>query len=159
VQLKRAPIQLAHGDDDIVAVDGHQTAAAIIVGGCIMAILAAILPWIEKAAFGFSLTIPEREPAGLLLGVPAVISAGVAGALLFRRPASGRIAIFLIALAVTQLGVSIWFGLNIVDAIREAQSHLVLITAIGTGAYLAILGSASTLVGSTLAWTTRRRGR
>ena len=124
-----------------------------------MAILAAVLPWLEKAAFGFSLTIPERESAGLLLGVPAVISAGIAGAVLFRRPASGGLAIFLIALSVAQLGVSIWFGLNIVDAIHQAQSHLVLITAIGTGAYLAMLGSASTLVGSTLAWTTRRRGR
>jgi hypothetical protein len=159
VQLRRAPIQVAQADDDLVAVDGHRDAAAIIVGGCIMAILAAILPWIEKAAFGFSLTIPERESAGLLLGILAVISAGIAGALLFRGPASGHVAIFLIALAVAQLGVGIWFGVNIVDAIRQGQSHLVLLTAIGTGAYLAVLGSASTLVGSTLAWTTRRRDR
>jgi hypothetical protein len=158
VQLKRAPIQVAQ-DDGLVAVDGHRVAAAIIVGGCIMAILAAVLPLIEKAAFGFSLTIPEREPAGVLLGVPAVISAGIAGVSLFRRPASRGLAILLIALAVAQLGVCIWFGLNIVEAIRQAQSRLVLISAIGTGAYLAMLGSASNLVGSTLAWTTRRRGR
>ena len=84
-----------------------------------------------------------------------MVSASIAGVVLFRGPATAKVAITLIVLAALQLGLAIWFGSSILLAIAQVNSHLVLISAIGTGAYLSVLGSALTLVGGVLAWTGR----
>jgi len=44
---------------------------------------------------------------------------------------------------------------NIVNQVREANPNLILINAIGTGLYMAGLGSVTTLAGATLAWAKR----
>jgi hypothetical protein len=158
VQLKRAPLRFAREDDSAVPADLDRTAGITTLAGCSITILAAFLPWVEKAAFGVSLTTMGIQGAGILLTVLAMISAGIAIVVLLRRPATAWVAIILTVLALALLGLAIWEGVDIVRAIDQVDSHQVLISAIGTGAYLGVLGSVITLVGGILAWTTRRRG-
>jgi hypothetical protein len=158
VQLKRAPLRFAREGDSAVPADLDRTAGITTLAGCSTAILAAFLPSVEKAAFGVSLTTMVIQGAGILLAVLAMISAGIASVVLLRRPATAGVAIILIVLALGQLGLAIWDGVNIVHAIDQVDSRQVLISAIGTGAYLGVLGSVITLAGGILAWTTRRRG-
>jgi hypothetical protein len=158
MHLEKAPLRFAPPVEDAVPADLNRAAAAFTLAGCTMVLLAAILPWAERAAVGFALTTAAGGSAGILLAVPAVISAGIAGAVLLRRPATAGVAIILIGLAVAQVGVGIWYGGNIMAAIDEVHSHQLLIGAIGTGAYLGVLGSVSTFAGGILAWRTREGG-
>jgi len=57
----------------------------------------------------------------------------------------------LIVLGVAQVGLAIWHLESIVQATSKADSRLVLISMIGTGLYLGVLGSVITLVGGILA--------
>lgn len=126
-----------------------------LVGGA-MLLSASILPWGEKATFGFSLATAQGENARILLGALAVASASVGATVLFWRTYRAGVAIVLIGLAAVQVGASLWFGVTVVSEIRDVHPHLVLITAIGTGVYIAGLGSLCTLIGAVLAWTRRR---
>ncbi|HXC75572.1 MAG TPA: hypothetical protein VNU19_00825, partial [Candidatus Acidoferrum sp.] len=125
----------------------------------LMTLVAAVLPWGERAAFGFSLaTTTQGAEARILLAALAGASAGIAGALLLWRPGKGVVAVVLIGLAVAQIGGATWFGVNVVNEVREANPHLILINTIGTGVYMAGIGCLTTLAGAILAWT-RRSGR
>jgi hypothetical protein len=64
----------------------------------------------------------------------------------------------LMVLAAAQVGAAIWLGGAVLGEIRGAHPNLVLISAIGTGIYMAGLGSACTLIGAILAWTGRSPG-
>ena len=124
--------------------------------GAAMLLLASILPWGEMATVGFSLTTAQGDDARFLLGVLAVASASAGATVLFWRTYSAGVAIVLIGLAAAQVGASMWFGVTVVSEIRQAHPQLVFVTAIGTGVYIAGLGSVCTLIGAVLAWTRRR---
>ena len=155
---EKASLQFASEEESTVPADLDRTAGVITIVGCLATFLAAFLLWVEKAIFGVSLTALAIHDAGELLAVLAAISAGIAGAVLLRRLATAGLAMILIVLAVAQLGLAIWDGATILRAIGQADSHLVLISAIGTGAYLGVLGTVITLAGGILAWTKRVRG-
>jgi hypothetical protein len=158
VKLRKAPLPFAREDDHPIPGHAGRTAGVTTLVGCSITILATFLPWVEKVAFGVSLTTIGFQTAGILLAFLAMISAGIASAVLLRRPAAARVAIVLVLLAVTQLGLAIWDSANIVQAIGQVSSHQVLISAVGTGVYAAVLGPVVTVVGGILAWTTRGRG-
>jgi hypothetical protein len=117
------------------------------------AVLSAFMPLLVTAAFGIAL-IKVDLPGGLLAALSS-ISIAIAGLVLLRRSATGAVAIILMFLAVTQLGLAIWHLADYVQAIRQVDSRLVLISVIGTGLYLGVLGSVVTLAGGVVAWTTR----
>jgi hypothetical protein len=154
MQLKRAPLQVARDAAAIPAEPGR-TSAVLTLAGCAITLLAAILPWSEKATFGFSLTTAHGADARILLAALAVASATLAGTVLLRGQSTAGVAILLVALAVAQIGAGIWFGVTVINEVRGANPHLVLISAIGTGTYMAGLGSVSTLIGAVLAWLRR----
>src|SRR4029077_18541562 len=120
-------------------------------------ILAALLAPVEKAAFGVSLMTAGRQLADVALTVLALTSATLAAVVLLRRPATGALASTLLLLAVGQLGAAIWAATSVLNSIRAIGDDQVFFTAIGTGAYLGVLGSLVTLAGGVLAWTNRRR--
>lgn len=155
MQLNRAPIRLAH-DDDAQPAEVDRTAGAITLAGCALTLVAMVMAWGEKAMLGLSLATVEREEARIVLAALAIISAGVAIGVLLRRPATVRVGMLLIVLAAAQVGAAIWFGVTTVNEIRGAHPHLVLITAIGTGVYVAGFGSVGTMIGAFVAWPRRR---
>ena len=157
MQLDRAPVQPAR-DDEEGLVRHDRTAAVLTLLGCATTVVASILPWGERAAFGFSLTTIQGGTARILLAVLAVASAGLAVTTIIRRPATAGVAILLVGLAVAQVGAGIWFGVSVLNEIRSAHPYLVFASAIGTGAYMAGLGSVSTLCGAILAWRRRQTG-
>jgi hypothetical protein len=157
MQLDRAPVQLAR-DDDAGPAAHDRTAAILTLVGCAATLLASILPWGERAAFGFSLTTSQDGNARVLLAVLAVASAGFAASVILRHPATAWTAIVLLGLAVAQVGAAIWFGVSVVNEIRSTHPYLGFISAIGTGVYVAALGSVSTLCGAMLAWRRRQTG-
>jgi hypothetical protein len=130
-------------------------AGVLTLVGCTFTIVSAFLPWAERAVFGISLTGLGVQGEAILLAVLAAISAGIAVAVLFRRPVVLSVVIALVVLAFAELGLAIWNALSIVHAIGQMQSRAVLIGAIGTGAYGAVLGSLATLAGGILAWPKR----
>jgi hypothetical protein len=156
VPLEKALLQFAPADQSALPADVDRTAGVVTVVGCLATFLAALLPWLLQAFLSVSLAAAAIQRAGVVLAVLAVISAGVAAAALFRKAATAGVAMALIALALTQLGLAIWNGAAILQAIEHAGSHQVLINAIGTGAYGGVLGSAITLAGGILAWWRRR---
>jgi len=149
------PVQFAHEEVSAAPVEPDRTAGVITLAGCSSTFLATFMPWLQVAAFGASAPAMGIQTAGIPLAILAIVSAGIASVVLLRRPATARLGITLIVLAVLQLGLATWFGSNIVLAIERVDSHLVLISAIGTGAYMSVLGSAMTLAGGVLAWTGR----
>ena len=136
-------------------VRGGRRAGLITLTGCSCTILAALLPWLESIVFGVSVVGTQIQMAGLVLTALALISGGIAVAVLLKRPAPARVAIILLASALAQVGLALWGGANALLVISNADSHLVLIRAIGTGAYLAMLGSLTTMAGGVLAWKRR----
>ena len=130
-------------------------AGVLTLVGCTFTIVSAFLPWAEEAAFGISLAGLRVQDAAILLAVLAVISAVIAVVVLFRRPVVVRVVIALVVLAVAELGLAIWDAVKIVQTIEQMQTRDVLIGAIGTGAYGAVLGSLATLAGGILAPTKR----
>ena len=155
MRLSLAPVQFAHDEDALPSRLGRAP-AVITLTGCVMTVIASILPWGEKATFGFSLTTIHGEDLRLALAVLAVACASLAGAAVLRRQSTAGVAMLLIVLAVAQVGAAIWFGGTVLSEIRAAHPNLVLISAIGTGVYMAWLGSVGTLIGAILAWTRRR---
>jgi hypothetical protein len=155
MRLSTAPVQV---DRENTARPAGLARTAVVMSfvGCSLTLLASILPWGEKATFGFSLTTVQGENARILLAVLAVASLIVVATVLFRRSYGAGVAILLVGLAVAQVGAGIWFGVVVVNEIRIADSNLVLISAIGTGVYMAGLGSIGTLIGAVVAWRTRR---
>lgn len=125
--------------------------------GCVATILVAFLPWLEQAIFADSLAALTIHDTGRLLIVLTLVSAGIAGGVLLRQPATAALAIILIVLALAQLGLAILISVNILHAIGQADSHQVYIAAIGTGAYGGVLAAVITMAGGLLAWTKRRR--
>src|ERR1700674_2289015 len=91
----------------------------------------------------------------VLVVVVALVSGGIAGFALLRRPATPALAIILAALAVAQLGLAVWHARNVVKELERLDSGLIFGRLIGTGAYGCILGSAVTLAGGLFAWTKR----
>jgi hypothetical protein len=157
VPLEKALLQFAPEDGIAVPVEVDRTAGVITIVGCLAMLLASILPWVDRAALSVSLTGTEIQDAGILIAILALISMGLAGAVLLRRPATAGLATLLIVLAVAQVGLAIWDGMAILHAISKADSHQILIRAIGTGAYAGVMGSVTTLAGTILAWARRRR--
>lgn len=134
-----------------------RTAGVITIVGCCATLLAPVLPIVEKALL--SVTFPGvgiQGPAVLLI-LLAGVSAGLAGTVLLRRPATSTVALVLVVLAVAQVGLAIWDSATTLRAISQENSHQVLIRAIGSGAYLGVLGAAITLAGGILASVTLRR--
>ena len=152
MQLTSARLRLVMLDEGDVSA---HTAGIITLVGCASAILGALLPWGEKVLFGISISKTEVQAAGWLLAGIAMFSVCIASVGLLRKPATTAIAIVLILLALTQLGVAIWNGINIVEVIAYSDSRQVAIRTIGTGATLGVLGSLITLAGSLIAWTRR----
>jgi len=157
VTVKTTPLEVVREEDSSPA-NAFRTARGITLAGCILTILSAFLPLMEKAAFGVSLTTAGLQYAGVALTVLAMISATLAGVVLLRRPATAALAGVLLLLAVTQLGLAIWSAVSILHSIRAISNDQVFFTAVGTGAYSGVVGSLMTLAGGVLAWTNRRRG-
>lgn len=155
MQLDSARIRLAREAEDAEPASHDRVPAAVALAGCLMTLLAAVMPWGEKAVFGVSLASTQGN-ARILLGILAVVSAGIAGVLLLRTPGAGVVALVLSGLAAWQIGAAIWFGQIILNEVRQADAHLILINAIGTGVYMAAIGSLTALAGAILAWTRRR---
>ena len=157
MQFGRAPVQPARDDNGGLAAN-DRSAAIVTLVGCATTVVASILPWGEKAAFGFSLMTGRDSNERILLAVVAVASAGLAATVILRRPTTGGVAILLLGLAVAQVGAAIWFSVSVVNELRSTHPHLIFINAIGTGVYVAGLGSLGTLFGAVLAWRRRRTG-
>lgn len=147
MQLDSALVQRAPRDEMAV------WAGVLTLVGCTFTMVSAVLPWAERAVFGISLAGLEVKGGAILLAVLAAISAGIAIAVLFRRPVVLRVVIALVALAAAELCLAIWNAVSIVQAIEQTHSRAVFIGAIGTGAYGAVLGSLATLAGGILAST------
>jgi hypothetical protein len=130
-------------------------AGLITLVGCSCTILAAFTPWLEDLVFRVSVVEMRIPGVGIVLAVLAVISGGIAVGVLLRRPAPAGVAVILVASAIVQVGLAIWGGADVLRAIGNADSHLVPMRAIGTGAYIAVLGSLTTLAGGILAWKRR----
>jgi len=155
MQLDSPPIRLVLEGEAADPAGHDRTGAAVTLAGCLMTLVAAVLPWGEKATFGISLAATQGADARILLAALAAVSAGTAGAVLLWRPGTGVVALVLVGLAAAQIAAATWFGVNIVNQVREANPNLILINAIGTGLYMAGLGSVTTLAGATLAWAKR----
>ena len=156
VPLEKALLQFAPVDERAHPAELDRTAGVVTVVGCLATFLAALLPWLLKGYLTVSQGTVTIQATGVVLAILAVISAGVAGAVLFRKAAKAWVAMTLIALALAQLGLAIWNCADIVHAIGQAGSHRVFTDAIGTGAYGGVLGAAITLAGGVLAWRKRR---
>ena len=154
--LEKALLQFAAGDEAAVPADPDRTAGVITIVGSLFMLLAAILPLVDRSALSISLTGAEIQEAGVLIAILALISIGLAGAVLLRRAASPGLATLLIVLAVAQVGLATWDGMAILHAVSRADANQILIRAIGTGAYAGAMGSITTLAGAILAWTRRR---
>jgi hypothetical protein len=150
-------VQLASEGKRLVSADLDRTAGVTTVVGCLGTLLAASLPWVEQTFLNVSLTPSPIKGAGILLAILATASAVIASVVLFRRKATPRLAIVLIALALGQVGVAIWNSVAILREISNAGSHELLINAIGTGAYIGVAGSGTTFAGGLLAWLDRHR--
>jgi hypothetical protein len=155
MRLSTEPVQ-RDPDGSAMPADLDRTPAVLILVGSILTLLSTILPWGEKATFGFSLTTIQGENARIALAVLALASASIAVAVIFRRAYSAGVAILLVGLGVGQVGAGIWFGFTVMNEIRGAYAHLVLLNAIGTGVYMAGVGSVCALVGAVLARTRQR---
>ena len=156
MQFKRATAQFVREDDDPVRADLDRTAAVITLVGCGFLILGFIVPWVAKVASADSSTGTVVQPTFILL-VPSV---GISGHRLdCAPPATGHNYHRNLAYGVG--GDTAWpgdmDGVSIMRSLHQVESHLVLISAIGTGAYLGMMGSVITLAGGVVAWTTRRR--
>src|SRR6476660_2664079 len=103
MRLSTAPVQV---DRENTARPAGLARTAVVMSfvGCTLTLLAFILPWGEKATFGFSLTTVQGENARILLAVLALASASVAVAVIFRRANGGGVAILLVGLATGQVG-------------------------------------------------------
>lgn len=157
MKLKTRPRVAVREDDSSSPSSASRTAGRVTLAGCGLTILAALLALVEKAAFGVSLMTAGRQLADVALTVLALTSATLAAVVLLRRPATGALASTLLLLAVGQLGAAIWAATSVLNSIRAIGDDQVFFTAIGTGAYLGVLGSLVTLAGGVLAWTNRRR--
>ena len=155
MQLGPAPIRLVLERDEAEPAGHDRAPAGVALVGCLMTLVAAVVPWGEKATFGFSLASTEWADARILLAALAAASAGIAVAILLRRPRSPVVALVLVGVAVAQIGAATWFGMTVVNELREANPHLILINAIGTGVYMAGIGALTTVAGAILAWTRR----
>lgn len=127
-----------------------------MVGGATV-IFGVFLPLVEPAIFGMSLARSGILAPSVFLVILGVTSIVIASLMLLRRTATTSIAGILIVLAVAQLGFAAWSAMNIGSAIAAADSHQVLIDAIGTGAYACVLGSLLSLAGGAMAWFKRDR--
>src|ERR1700675_1255422 len=74
MRLSPAPVLVFPGGSARSA-DLDRTAAVLTLVGCVLTLLSSILPWGEKATFGFSLTTIQGENARILLAVLAGASA------------------------------------------------------------------------------------
>jgi hypothetical protein len=153
MQLTKVPLRLAPEDAHPVPADLDRTAGVITLVGGSSAVLSAFMPWLVTAAVGISLI--KIDGPGALLAALAAISMCIAGFVLLRRSATAAVAIILMLLAVTQVALAVWHLADIVQAISRVDSRLVLISIIGTGLYLGVLGSVVTLAGGIVAWTKR----
>jgi hypothetical protein len=152
MNLKRVPFSLASEDHGIVL---DRTAGVLTLVGCGGTVLAAFLPWLERAVFGISLTTSGIQVEVVVLVVLALGSAGIAGVSLLRHHATRALAIILAVLAVAQLALAISNAVNVVHALDQAAADSMFSRLIGTGVYGCIVGSAVTLFGGYLAWTRR----
>jgi hypothetical protein len=152
---QRASIEVAPEHYSFAVARTSRLAGLITLAGCSCTILVAFLPWLETLVFGVSVASTQIHVAGIALTALAVVSGGIAASVLLRRPAPAGVAIILLASALVQVGLTIWGGANVLLAISNTDSHLVLIRAIGTGAYIVVLGSLTTLAGGILAWKRR----
>ena len=125
--------------------------------GCFGTLVAASLPWLEQTFLNVSLTPSPIKGAGIFLAILAMASAGIAGVVLFRRKATPRLAMVLIALGLAQVVLAIWNSVAILRDISDAGSQHLFINAIGTGVYVGVAGSGATFAGGLLAWLDRRR--
>ena len=150
-------VQVAPTDKTLVSPDLDRTAGVTTIVGCVGSFVAAILPWGEKTFLNLSVTPSPIADAGLLLASLALASAVIAGAVLLRRPATARLATLLIVLALAQIAVAIWDSVTILQELSSAGSHHLLLSAIGTGVYVGVAGSATTFGGSVIAWIDRLR--
>lgn len=153
-RTQEGAIQSASDDHRAVPVGVNRTAGVVTLVGCSATILAAFLPSIERA-FGISLTASGLQGEMVLLVVLAVMSGGIAGFALLRRPATPALAIILTALALAEVCLAIWHAGSVAKELEQFDSGLLFGRLIGTGAYGCILGSAMTLAGGVLAWTKR----
>lgn len=157
VRPKAVLVQFGPEDKSFLSADLDRTAGVTTIVGCVGTLLAATLSWLEQTFLNVWLTPSPIRDAGISLVILAMASAVIAGVVLLRRPATPRLAMVLIALALAQVGVAIWNSVAILHAISNAGSHELLISAIGTGAYAGVAGSGTTLAGGFLAWLGRRR--
>jgi hypothetical protein len=155
MQPQRASVEVAPEDHSSAVAKIGRPAGLITLAGCSCTILVAFLPWLENLVFGVSAAGTQVHVAGIVLTALAVISGGIAAAVLLRRPAPAGVAIILVASALAQIGLAIWGAAGVLHAISNTDSHMVLIRAIGTGAYISVLGSLTTLAGGILAWKRR----
>ena len=155
MQPQRASVEVAPEDSSSAGAKIGGAAGLMTLAGCSCTILVAFLPWLENLVFGVAVVGAQIHLAGIVLTALALISGGIAAAVLLRRPAPAGVAMILLSSALVQVGLAIWGAANVMLAISDTDSHLVLIRAIGSGAYLAVLGSLTTLSGGILAW--RRR--
>ena len=154
--LKTSPVEMVRENDNSSPSNASRAAGGITLAGCSLTILAAFLPVVGKAAFGVSLTTAGLEYADVALTILAITSATIAGVVLIRRPATPVLAGVLLVFALMQLGLAIWAGVSIVHSIGAVSADHVFFTAVGTGAYLGVLGSLVTLAAGALAWANRR---
>ena len=153
MQVTRRPIRLVPEDGHAVPEDLDLTAAVLTFVGGTAAVLSAFLPWLETAGLGIALL--KVDAPGLVLAALAVISMALAGFVLVRRSATPAVAVVLILLGAAQLGLASWHLADVVNAVRQVDSRLVLMSIIGTGLYMGVMGSMVTLAGGILAWTRR----
>jgi len=131
------------------------TAGVVTLVGCGVAILGTFLPWLTATGpFGISVSKAGIEGDGKFVVGLALVCAALAAFVLLRQPASFGIGLLVFLLGLGQLGLVIWVGSNISNAIASIPSDSPLIASIGPGLYMSGLGAIISGVGGIVAWTT-----
>lgn len=130
-------------------------AAFLTLAGAGAILLGSSSPWLLSAVVGVTVETTRLPDVAFALVALALLSALIATAVLLRRPARPAVALGLIAFALAELCLAVWNAVSVLQAIAADDPLLVMGRAIGTGAYMCVIGAAVVLAGSVLAW--RRR--
>lgn len=153
MQLQRAPVKRTPLDDQHLPADPIRIAAILILLGSACQIFRLFMPWVEKAVFSISLARVDLEVAAVLLAGLAAVAAGIAVFTILRSPPAAALAVVLVVLASTQLGVAVWQSLTVLSWLQHSPH--VWADAIGTGMYLGVIGAVISLAGAFVMWTNR----
>jgi hypothetical protein len=118
------------------------------LAGCGIAVVGTFLPWISATGpFGISISRTGIEGDGKLVAGLALVCAAVAGFAQLGRPATFTVGLVIFGLSVGELGLVIWIGSNLSNAISSLPSGTSILASLGPGLYMSAIGAVIAGVG------------